>query len=558
MNWLLHLHDTSPVAHAIWILSLVCVVGMAFGSVQVRGIRLGTAGVLFAGILAGAVGNPIDHATLEFVKEFGLILFVFTIGLQLGPGFFSALQRQGVRLNVIAAAVVVLGGVLAVGIGVVLQMDFAGVIGMLAGATTNTPSLGAAQQTLSTLPGVSQERVTLPALAYAVSYPAAIAGIIGTLLALKTILRIDPDKEVEAFTAAERGSVEPLERRTLIVENANLAGVTIDAIPSREETQVTISRLRRAGDAAVLVARGNTPLRVGDEILAVGTGSMLERFQRVVGCRSREDLAQAPGNVTFRRVVVTHKDVLGKSVAELALDTRYGVVLVRALRAGAELTGVPGLRLQFGDTVHIVGNEESLDRVEALLGNSVKRLDETHFVPLFLGIAMGIALGTLPIAVPGIPQPVLLGLAGGPLIVALVIGRFGRIGKLVSHMPLTANLSFREFGVSLFFAAVGLAAGPQFFGSVFSANGLLWLIAGLLVTIVPLFLGGLLMRSVLKMNFVVISGLLAGSVTDPPALAFANHLFGSDSPTVAYAAVYPFTMLLRILTAQILTLTLVQ
>jgi len=292
--------------------------------------------------------------------------------------------------------------------------------------------------------------------------------------------------------------------------------------------------------------------------VAVGTRAMLDQFQRVVGRRSEEDLRRAPGHVTYRRVMVTHKGVLGKTVGDLALDTRCGAVVSRVTRADIELTAVPGLRLKFGDMVRLVGDKDSLERAEKLLGNSVQELNETHFIPFFIGIFAGILIGTMPIAFPGLPQPVRLGLAGGPLIVALVLGRFGRIGRLVCHMPVNANLAFREFGIALFFAAVGLAAGPKFFASVFSSNGVLWLGTGLCVTILPLLLAGLFARAVLKMNFTVLSGLLAGSMTDPPALAFVNKLANSDAPTVAYATVYPLTTLLRILCAQVLALILIR
>ena len=558
MNWLFQLHSTQPVAHAIGALAFVCLAGMAFGSVKVRGIGLGTAGVLFAGIVAGHFGKPVDKDTLEFVKEFGLILFVFTIGLQLGPGFFAALRREGLRLNAIAATVVLSGAALAVALGWLLKMDFAAVLGVLSGATTNTPSLGAAQQTLATMPGVSEGRLALPALAYAVTYPAAIAGIIGTLLVVKGVFRVDPAREAEAFRAEQRGNAEALENHTFIVENPNLAGVAIDSIPSRAETGVTVARHRRAGESVARAAAGNTLLQPGDALSAVGTNAMLAQFQRVIGRRSEEDLRLAPGNVTYRRIVVTHKAVLGKTIGELALDSRCGAVVSRLTRADIELTATPGLRLQFGDMLQVVGDDASLQSAEKLLGNSVKELNETHFIPLFIGILLGIVVGTMPIAFPGLPQPVRLGLAGGPLIVALVLGRFGRIGRLVCHMPVNANLAFREFGIALFFAAVGLAAGPKFFASVFSSSGLVWLGAGVCVTILPLLLAGVLARGSLKMNFSVLSGLLAGSVTDPPALAFANNLAKSDAPTVAYATVYPLTTLLRILTAQVLALTLIR
>lgn len=557
MGWLFQLHTTHPVAQAIGVFALVCVAGLAIGSVKVRGIGLGTAGVLFAGLITGHFSKPVDHATLDFVKEFGLLLFVFTIGLQLGPGFFAAIRRDGLRLNAVAVVIVFFGSALAVLLGRLFGLDSAAVLGILSGATTNTPSLGAAQQTLAALPGMSESRQALPALAYAVTYPGAIVGIIVTLLALKGLFRIDPAKEAEALTA-EQHHVEPLETRTLVVENQNLASVAVEAIPSRAETGVIVSRYRRAGECEVRAAVGNTRLEPGDSIAIVGTPAMLDQFQRVVGRQSSEDLRLAPGNVTEREIVVTHKDVLGKTIRDLALDARCGVVVSRLTRADVALTAVPGLELQFGDVVQTVGDEQSLARAEALLGNSVKALGETRFVPLFLGIVLGIIVGTMPIVIPGLPQTVQLGLAGGPLVVALVLGRIGRIGRLVFYMPVTTNLAFRQFGIALFFAAVGLAAGPTFFGAVFSPAGLLWLGAGLCVAVVPLMLAGIFARVVLHMNFAVLGGLIAGSMTDPPALTFVNNLARSDAAMLSYVTVYPLTTLLRILAAQVLALTLVQ
>lgn len=556
MNWVLRLYEVQPIAQAIGVIALVCVAGMSLGSIKVRGIGLGTSGVLFAGIVAGHFGHPVDHAILDFVKEFGLILFVFTIGLQLGPGFFAALRSDGLRLNAMAVAIVVFGAFLAVLLGGMLHMDFAAALGMLAGATTNTPSLGAVQQTLATLPGISPDRLALPAVAYAVSYPAAIVGIIGTLLGIKLLFRIDPASEAAAFAEQQRQRTDPLESQTFTVEQTRVVGTTLKDLAAR--TASVISRYRRAGEPISRPVTGQTAVQLGDTLVAVGTRSALDRFEQVVGRRSAEDLRLESGPVSHRTIVVTHRDALGRAIEDLALETHGGAVISRVTRADIDLTAVPGLRLQFGDTVHVVGDPEGLREAERRLGNSVRELNQTRFIPLFLGILLGVLLGTLPLTVPGLPFPVQLGLAGGPLLVALFLGRFGRVGRLICHMPANANVAFREFGIALFFAAVGLTAGPKFFASVFSPAGLQWLWAGVCVTILPLLLGGLFARLVLKMNFTVLSGLLAGSVTDPPALTFANNLAGSDAPAVAYAAVYPLTMLLRILGAQILTLTLVR
>jgi putative transport protein len=556
MNWLLEMHATQAVAHAIGILALVCMAGMVLGSLKVGGIGLGTAGVLFAGILTGSFAQPIDHATLEFVKEFGLVLFIFTIGLQLGPGFVDALRRQGLALNGLAVAVVALGALTAPLLGWLMGIDPAAVLGLLSGATTNTPSLGAVQQTVTILPGVSPDRQELPALAYAVSYPVAIAGIIGTLLALKAFFRIDPVKEAELFALEQRQDVESLERRTLVVENPNLEGLTVDAIPGRLEMGVTVSRIRRSGETEVILATASTILKQADRIVAVGTRTMLDRFQRVIGRLSDEDLLHAPGGVTYSAVVLTNKHALGKTVTELGLDHSFGVVITRVRRADLEMTAVPSLRLHFGDVLQVVGDAASIQKAAAFLGNSVKELNQMHFVPLFIGIALGITLGTMPVAVPGLPQPLRLGLAGGVLIVALVLGRVEHIGRLVWHMPANVNLAFREFGIALFFAAVGLRAGAKFFSTVFSPAGALWLVAGFIITVLPLLLIGWFARVVLKMNFTALTGLVAGSMTDPPALAFASNMARSDGPLLSYATVYPLTMVLRILSAQILVLLL--
>jgi putative transport protein len=558
MNWLFQLDTVNPVAHAVAVLALVCFAGMALGSLKVRGVGLGAAGVLFAGIITGHFGKPVDKGTLDFVRDFGLILFVFTIGLQLGPGFFATLRQQGLKWNALAAVIVVLGAVSAPLIGRLAHFDRAAVLGIFSGASVNMPSLGAATQTLNALPNIAPDLLALPALACAVTFPTAIVGSIGTLLLLKQIFRVDLAREAADFTAKNRRQVEPLERRTLVVENPNLAGVAIDAIPSRAETGVTVSRHRRDGETEVRVAVGNTLLQRGDAIVAVGTRAMLDQFQRVVGRSSDEDLRRAPGNVTFRRVVVTHKDVLGKTLGELALDTRHGAVVSRVTRGDVELSAADDLRLQFGDMLQVVGDEASLEQTAKLLGNSVKELNETHFIPFFIGIFLGILAGMMPLKLPGLPQPVRLGLAGGPLIVALVLGRIGRIGKLVCHMPVNANLAFRDFGVALFFAAVGLDAGAKFSATVFSATGVQWMLAGACVTILPLLLVCIFARVAGGMNFIDLSGLLAGSTTNPPALAFVTNIAGSDAPTVAYATVYPLTMLLRILCAQVLALVLFQ
>jgi putative transport protein len=552
VSWLFRLHETQPVAHAIGALAFVCMVGMSLGALKVRGIGLGTAGVLFAGILVGHFGRPVDQHTLEFSKDLGLIVFVFTIGLQLGPGFFSAMRQQGLKLNALAAAIVLLGAIIAPLAARLMGFDQAGALGVYSGATTNTPSLAAATQALTALGNMDDDRLALPALAYAVTYPAAIAAIIGTLMLIQKIFRIDPAREAAEFAAQHRPAAAPLERRTLLVDNPNLNGVRVDGIPGRIESGVTVARIQRQG--VTQPATDSTVIRPGDRLSVVGSPAGLDRFELVIGQRTDEDLVLTESDVTSRRVAVTHRGVLGKRIDELQLGERFGVAVTRVGRGEVELSAAPGLQLKFGDMIQLVGRQEDLDKAAAALGDSVKELNETQFVPFFTGIVLGIALGTMPIPVPGMPQPVQLGLAGGPLVVALLLGRIGRIGRLVWHMPANTNLAFREFGIALFFASVGLNAGREFFSTVFSAVGAQWLIAGVCVTVLPLLLVGIYARAAWKMNFIDLSGLLAGSMTDPPALTFASNLAGSDASMVAYATVYPLTMVLRIVCVQALAI----
>lgn len=543
---------TQPIAYTVLLLSLIAVAGLALGSLRIRGIGLGTAGVLFAGIGFGHFGFEVDHHVLEFVREFGLILFVFTIGLQLGPGFFASLRQEGLRLNALAAGIVVLGALGVVVAAGLFKIDGPAAAGVFSGATTNTPSLGAAQQTMATLGTVSAERAALPALAYAVSYPMGIVGIIATLLILRAVFRIDPEKEAELFRAEQQRGRQPLQRMNLLVENPNLEGLSIDDVPGMRETGVTISRIRRASAKEVQAATRETVLRIGDIILAIGTAPNLRRFRVVIGQEAEADLMAAPGNITFRRVIATRTEVLGKSIGELGLDHLYGVAVTRVNRAGVEMTAVDDLRLQFGDRLQVVGNNEGLDKVGAMLGNSLKMLNETHFIPIFIGIALGVLVGLRPLDLPGLAVPMQLGMAGGTLVVAILLSRLGRIGRLVWYMPANANFAFRELGITLFLACVGLKAGAQFFDMVFSASGLTWLFAAAGVTLLPLLVVGIFSRAILKLNYMTLCGLISGSMTDPPALAFANAISKSDAPSVSYATVYPLTMLLRIAAAQTL------
>lgn len=557
MEWMTRMAELNPVAWAVLVLSAVGAGGLVLSSLKVRGVGIGVTGVLFAGILIGHLGIKIEATILEFVREFGLILFVFTIGLQLGPGFFASLRKQGLKLNALAVLVVGLGVGLTLVVGVWgLGVDLIAALGLLTGATTNTPSLGALQQTLQSLGGPLADQTVLPALAYAAAYPGGVLGIIASLLLLQFGFRINPKQEAEADHSERVRAVEPVERMNVLVTNTNLDGLTIGDLPGRAEIGVVVSRIRGQGQEEVHTATEQTVVHVGDVILAIGTRRNLEKFRVIVGLRSDADLSQSPGRVITRKVAVTRKEVLGKTIDALDLDARYNVTVTRVNRADLEMTALGQLALQFGDVVQLVGEAEPLELAARELGNSLSALNETKFVPIFVGIALGVLCGMLPLHFPGIPVPVRLGLAGGPLLLAIILSRIGRIGSVIWYMPANANLAFRELGIVLFLACVGLKAGEKFFATVFSGEGLLWIGAGLLITMIPMLLVGALARAVLKLNFTTISGLLAGSMTDPPALAFAHAVCKSDAPAIAYATVYPLTMLLRIISVQILALIL--
>ena len=557
MNWLEALEKTNEVAHAVLVLCVVSIAGFAIAAVKIRGIGLGGAGVLFAGLFFGHFGWKIEHNVLDFAREFGLILFVFTIGLQIGPGFFASLQRQGLALNVCAAAIVLGGaGLAALTVPLLGAKPFAAA-GLFSGSTTNTPSLGAGQEAISEVPNATAEDKAMPALAYAVTYPGGVFGIIASVILLGKLFRVKQEAELEAFENERRSQIVPLHRRNLEVTNPNLDGVRVNQIPGLHDQGVAVSRLKSLGSNEIRLATDDATVQVGDILLAVGTEEALEKFQRIVGRVSPVDLMESPGRVEFRHLLVTRKEVLGKSLRQLALETLCGVVVTRIQRGGVEITARADFRVEFGDSLQVVGDAKGLDEAAALVGNSRKELAHTHFLPVFAGIALGVILGLIPIAMPGLPVPVRLGLAGGPLVAAIVLSWLGRIGSVVWYMPSGANLALRELGIVLFLACVGLKAGSRFMDTLLSQDGPIWLLSGLCITVVPLLVVGIFARIILKMNFVVLSGLLAGSMTDPPALAFANTLIKSDAPSVSYAAVYPLTMLLRILCAQFIVLLLV-
>lgn len=554
MNWLSDIARLSPIAHAVLVLACVVSAGLALGSVKIKGVGLGAAGVLFIGILCGHLKFTLTPDILAFVRDFGLVLFVYTIGLQVGPGFVTSLRQQGLPLNLMAAAIVLLGAGVTVLMAWLLRIDLAAAVGIFTGATTNTPALGAAQEALKSLPALAPERLGLPALGYAVAYPFGILGIILAMLAIRWMLRPDIAGEAEAFHREQRRDHLTVERMSILIRNPNFNGLKLHQLPAKDKLDLVISRVKHLGEEEVVGAGGQTVLHLGDIILAVGTRASLDEFCLIAGQQSPVDLMHAPGRVTYRRVVVTQKEMLGQSLRELQLNQRFGVTLTRVTRADVELSARADLRLQFGDMVQMVGEEADIARAAEFFGNSVKELNHTNLIPIFVGIIFGVLLGMYPFQLGSMPTPVRLGLAGGPLLVAIILSRIGRIGPLLWYMPANANALLRELGIALFLACAGLKAGEHFFQILREGDGLKWMLCGAAITLVPLLLVGFAARWLGKLNYLNLCGLLSGSMTDPPALAFANAVTGSDAPSVAYATVYPLTMLLRIVVAQLLVL----
>jgi putative transport protein len=529
-------------------LGLAGAAGTALGRIKVYGVSLGVAGVLFAGLFLGYLKLTIDNHVLEFVREFGLIIFVYTLGLQIGPGFFGSLRARGLTLNAFAAAIVLLGAGIASAWIISGRLTLPAGVGLLSGATTNTPSLAAAQQAFKQLG--SEDSAIVQGLAYAVAYPFGIIGIILTMVIVRAAFRINVKAEVAAAEHAQQPALPKPATRNFEVRNANLVGRALGKVPGLAASGVVVSRFSRGG--VVEVARPETLLQLGDILHAVGSEEALDELRVVVGAEAGVDLKVIPGAVTNRRLIVTHSAVFGKELAELELFSQHNVVVTRVTRGGIEFTPQAGLRLQFGDVLMVVGERPQIDLVAAAVGNSNKALNSPQPIPFFLGIALGVIVGSFPLFIPGLPAAVKLGLAGGPLVVAILLSRVANTGPLVWYLPTNANHMLREVGITLFLAAVGLKSGDKFVEVLLGGNGLHWFLCGAVVTIVPLLIVGLLARAWKKLNYSELCGLLAGSMTDPPALAFAQQSTGSDAPAVAYATVYPLVMLLRVFSAQLI------
>ncbi len=552
MDWIITLLTHESVAQAVIALSIVIALGLGIGAIRVFGIKLGMAGVLFSGIAVGHLGMAVNHEVLEFIREFGLILFVFAIGLQVGPGFFASFKRQGMSLNFLALGTVVLGSVITLLIHKFASVPIPAAVGLLSGATTNTPSLAAAGQALRQFPAATPEILGQPGLAYAVAYPFGIIGTILAMIVVRLVFRIDISAETKALEEARKRDKREVHAFTLEVENPNLFGAPISRIPGLIEGKAIISRHHR--DGVSQLARPETVLQRGDLVTVVAPDDRLETLRLAIGRPIATPSATNAGPLTARRVLVTKENVLGKNTGQLDLFARFDVTVTRISRAGEDFTATSDLTLQFGDLITIVGHEDDVREAAEALGDSAKELNHPRLAPIFIGIALGVIVGSIPFAIPGLPAALKLGLAGGPLLIAILLSRVGHLGKLVWYMPPNANHLMREMGIALFLACVGLKAGHSFFEVLLHGDGVRWLLLGTLITLIPVVLIGVIGRWFLKLNYVSLCGVIAGSMTDPPALAFAQTITGSEATSVAYATVYPLTMILRVFAAQLLVL----
>lgn len=545
----------SEIAITISLLALVAVIGLWIGHIKIRGVGLGIGGVLFGGILVShfmtRFGVTLDSHTLHFIQEFGLILFVYTIGIQVGPGFFASLRHSGLKLNGFALMIVALSGVLVILLHKLFDVPLPVILGIFSGAVTNTPSLGAGQQILAELGADT----AVMGMGYAIAYPFGIVGILLAMWLIRLLFKILVDNEAEAFEQNRTSQKEGLSSVNVRVTNPNLNGLALKAFPDFELHEVVYSRLKRGEE--LFVPKVDTPIQVGDVLHLVGEKAALHKMQLIIGEQVETSVSTKGTHLRSERAVVTNEKVFGKKIRQLMLKGKYDVVISRLNRAGVELIPTGEMTLQFGDVLNLVGRQEDIEAVMEIIGNAQQKLQQVQMLPIFIGIGLGVLLGSIPIYLPGFPVALKLGLAGGPLVVALVLARIGSFRKLYWFMPPSANLALREIGIVLFLAVVGWKAGGNFVETLVSGDGLAWLGYGAVITFVPLMITGVIARVYGKMNYLTLCGLLAGSMTDPPALAFANAIKeGSGAAALSYATVYPLVMFCRIILPQLLAILL--
>lgn len=555
MDWLISLFtDNSTIAHDVIVYSLVIALGVLLGKVKFFGVSLGVTFVLFVGILMGHLGFDIGNQTLlKFIKEFGLILFVFSIGIQVGPSFFSSFKKGGMQMNLVAALTVLLNILVAL---VIFYVDsdvtIPEIVGILSGAVTNTPGLGAAQQALDTMGKAGADSLSM---GYAAAYPLGVVGIILSMIILKAVFKIKIENEVKEIEEEKENSQLKPYVVTFEIENKLIDGKTVLELNSIVDHNFVISRLKKGKTGEVIIPTSKTVLEIGDLLLIVCSAQDESIFNSVLGRRVEHKWeAIATEEVVSRRILVTKAHYNGRTLGSLRLHNGYKLNATRVNRAGVDLIASPNLAIQVGDRITVVGDPSHIERLSTRLGNSMKRLHEPNMFTMFIGIFLGIVVGCIPIAIPGMSASMQLGLAGGPLVVAILLSRFGYKMKLVTYTSTSANLMLREVGICLFLASVGISAGGGFADTVFNAQGFKWVLFGFIITVVPLLIMSIVARAKFKFNYLSILGIMSGSYTDPPALAYGNKVANNDAPAVAYSTVYPLTMFLRVITAQLLIL----
>lgn len=555
MDWLISLFtDNSTIAHDVIVYSLVIALGVLLGKVKFFGVSLGVTFVLFVGIVMGHFGFDIGNQTLlKFIKEFGLILFVFSIGIQVGPSFFSSFKKGGMQMNLVAALTVLLNIVVAMAIYYIASdVTIPEIVGILSGAVTNTPGLGAAQQALDTMGKAGADSLSM---GYAAAYPLGVVGIILSMIVLKAIFKIKVENEVKEIEEEKENSQLKPYVVTFEIENKLIDGKTVLELNSIVDHNFVISRLKKGSTGEVIIPTSKTVLEIGDLLLIVCSAQDESIFNSVLGRRVEHKWeAVATEEVVSRRILVTKAHYNGRTLGSLRLHNGYKLNATRVNRAGVDLIASPNLAIQVGDRLTVVGDPSHIERLATRLGNSMKRLHEPNMFTMFIGIFLGILVGCIPIAIPGMSASMQLGLAGGPLVVAILLSRFGYKMKLVTYTSTSANLMLREIGICLFLASVGISAGGGFADTVFNAQGLRWVLYGFIITVVPLLIMSFVARAKFKFNYLSILGIMSGSYTDPPALAYGNKVANNDAPAVAYSTVYPLTMFLRVITAQLLIL----
>ena len=553
MNWLSEILWGNGVAHTMLLFSVVIALGVILGHVKIFGISLGMTMVLFVGILFSHFGFRVDHDILHFVKEFGLILFVYAIGLQVGPGFLSSLKKGGLTLNMLATGIVLLGILITVVIHFISDIPMNTMVGIMSGAITNTPGLGAAQNASAGADGIADPNI---ALGYAVAYPLGVIGIIIAIILIKIFFRINFETEDNDIQSNDSDGANNISLFSIQVTNPAIFEKSLEYITKILNRKFVVSRIYHSGKD-VEIPSAKSKLYSNDIIRVIASPYDKEAILMFIGEELEMDLEswnRLDDNLVSRRILVSKKVINGKKLKEIDLRNKFGVTVTRVNRSGIDLIATPVLALQVGDILTVVGTRGSIFGVERILGNELKRLNVPNLIAIFIGIALGVLLGSVPIYFPGVPQPVKLGLAGGPLIVAILISIFGTKFKLVTYTTISANLMIREIGITLFLACVGIQAGEGFVHTIVHGGGLQWIGWGVVITLIPLLIVGIFARKIFRLNYFTLAGLIAGSTTDPPSLAYASSLTSNDKPSVSYATVYPLTMFLRVMAAQLLVL----